>query len=202
MNTMLAHLASATLEAPKVLPRGAKRNKNAGHGYERDVRDVYRAIGFAFLNTARKESRSRDNQQIDLVNENEDQNGRFPYNVQCKSVTGLVDYHAILSGAEKKTKVRRGPLKGQSIKKFIPGIPKVPGVINVILHKFTVPEVRIDGLNNTEKTEFVAKGYYAILVQDDWFQIVKERIELIELRKRVKDLESELAKLKQNDSII
>lgn len=193
---LISNLLSATIEEPKMLPRGTHRNKDVGHGYERTIRDVFRELGFFKLNTARQESRSRDNQQIDLVHEDEHINGRFPYNVQCKSYSQIVNYHEILAGTEKKVKIRRGPNKGEYVRKWVPGIPSINGIINVILHRYTEPKIIIDGVKNEEKTVFEAKGHYATMRQEDFFLIVQERLELEQLRKKVEELEEEVIRLK------
>lgn len=91
-----------------------KRNRSAGNGWERELADLFRKLGFPHIVTTRSESRSRDAQKIDLMNKDERVNGRFPYNVQAKNVTGHLKYGKVM--AEMAT---------------------TPGVINVILHKQT-----------------------------------------------------------------
>lgn len=98
----------------KVVKTNGKRNRLAGHGFERECAKAFRKIGFPHVVTTRSESRSRDNQQIDLINKDEAVNGRFPFNVQCKNSAAKVRYPKILSE-----------------------LPKTPGVINVIIHKQT-----------------------------------------------------------------
>lgn len=91
-----------------------KRNRQAGHSLERGLAEVFRSIGFPHVVTTRSESRSRDNQKIDLMNKDERINGRFPYNVQAKNSTAHLKYAKLLSE-----------------------IPTVPDVMNVIIHKQT-----------------------------------------------------------------
>jgi hypothetical protein len=91
-----------------------KRNRSAGNGWERELAEIFRKLGFPHIVTTRSESRSRDAQKIDLMNKDERTNGRFPYNVQAKNVTGHLKYGKVM--AEMAT---------------------TPNVINVILHKQT-----------------------------------------------------------------
>lgn len=90
------------------------RNRTAGHSFELECARLFREAGFSHVVTTRSESRSRDNQQIDLINKDEGTNGRLPYNVQCKNKTTKVVYHKILSE-----------------------LPKTPNVVNVVIHKQT-----------------------------------------------------------------
>lgn len=73
-----------------------KRNKAAGHGFERQVVKDLKAIGFPNVCTSRLASRLRDSQKIDVVNEDEDKYGRLPYNIQCKNLAKLADYPKLL----------------------------------------------------------------------------------------------------------
>lgn len=91
-----------------------KRNRQAGHKWERQLAESFRSIGFAHVVTTRSESRSRDNQKVDLINEDELKNGRFPFNVQAKTTTSHLSYAKLLSE-----------------------MPEDRGVMNVILHKQT-----------------------------------------------------------------
>ena len=89
-----------------------KRNRRAGHNWELKLADIFRKLGFPYVVTTRSESRSRDNQKIDLINKDEFENGRLPYNVQAKCTVTHLPYGALLSE-----------------------LPKTNKVINVILHK-------------------------------------------------------------------
>lgn len=75
----------------------AKRNRTAGHSLERSVVDILKDIGFEHACTTRSESRSRDNDKIDIMNKDERKNGRLPYNLQCKNVVGVLKYAKVLS---------------------------------------------------------------------------------------------------------
>jgi len=74
-----------------------KRNRSAGNGWERKLAEIFRNIGFPNIVTTRSESRSRDNQKIDLINKDEADNGRFPYDVQAKNVVGHVKYAKVMA---------------------------------------------------------------------------------------------------------
>jgi len=91
-----------------------KRNRSAGNGWERELAELFRAIGFPHVVTTRSESRSRDAQKIDLMNKNEGVVGRLPYNVQAKNTTGHLKYAKVMSE-----------------------MPVEKGIVNVILHKQT-----------------------------------------------------------------
>lgn len=131
--------------------RLARRNSSAGKRYEVVCIRILRAIGFPHLHSTRAVNRHRDGEGIDISNINEAENGRFPYNIQCKNVSGHVKYHDLLAK-----------------------IPVIKGIINVVLHKFT------DNDNRTRK--FIPQGFYAIMHDTDFFQIVAERMELEKLR--------------------
>lgn len=92
-----------------------KRNRAAGHQYERDVAKMFRAMGFEFVQTSRACAPLRDKIGIDLANEDELKNGRLPYNIQLKSLSKAANYLQLLEG-----------------------IPEEPGQINIVLHRATV----------------------------------------------------------------
>jgi len=91
----------------------SNRNRDAGHSFERACVKRLKEIGFEFAASSRAVNRSRDAQKIDIANEDELVNGRFPYNIQCKNTTKL-NYEQILKE-----------------------LPITPGVPNVVLHKRT-----------------------------------------------------------------
>lgn len=97
---------------PVVKRTNGKRNRSAGHSFELKVKDLLVEAGWPHVVTCRSESRSRDNQGIDLINKNEAKNGRLPYNIQCKNATKIPNYIALLTK-----------------------MPKEPGIVNVVLHK-------------------------------------------------------------------
>lgn len=91
-----------------------KRNRSAGHKLERDLVKLFKKAGFTHTVTTRSESKSRDDQKVDLMNKNEYENGRLPYNVQAKTSTSHLSYAKILSE-----------------------LPETKDVVNVIIHRQT-----------------------------------------------------------------
>lgn len=150
-----------------------KRNRWAGHALERTVAELLRGAGFPHVVTSRSESAKRDSQGVDMMNTDELQNGRLPYNIQCKCTTERPKYDALLKG-----------------------LPKVKDVINVIIHKYTSRAASGD------KNMFVTRGHYAIMEMNDFLALIKEREELKARVKELQDLNSFAAKnLMQHDSI-
>lgn len=92
----------------------SSRNRSAGHNYERDVVKALNKSGFIHAVSSRSENRSRDNAKVDICNKDEYKNGRFGYNLQCKSIAGPVPYIKLLSEIE-----------------------QLDSCINVILHRYT-----------------------------------------------------------------
>lgn len=131
-------------------PRGKHRNRRAGHGYELLCRDLFRKIGFEHVVTSRSESRSRDDQKVDLINRDEYKNGRLPYNVQCKNVSRRIEYEKLLAE-----------------------LPQTEGVINVILHKMTTNKGR-----NNRSGVFVPVGTYALMSKRDFLRMAQMIVEL------------------------
>lgn len=74
----------------------ASRNRDAGHNLERDIVNQLREMGFIHAVTCRSESRSRDNQKVDIMNKDEAKNGKLLYNFQCKNYSTLIKYDNIL----------------------------------------------------------------------------------------------------------
>lgn len=85
---------------PKELPKrktGGNRNRNAGHQLERDVALKMRECGFPHAVTARVESKRRDDAKVDIMNKDEEINGRLPYNLQAKNCSTAIGYPLLLS---------------------------------------------------------------------------------------------------------
>jgi hypothetical protein len=80
-----------------------KRNRAAGHNFELKTVSAFKELGFEHVCSTRSESRSRDNQKIDIMHKDEGTNGRFPYNVQCKNTVGPLKYAKVLSELPKDT---------------------------------------------------------------------------------------------------
>lgn len=121
---------------------GGKRNRNAGHAWEREgVNDFGRF--YPNVASSRAVSRARDAEKVDLAYPDEIKFGRFPFNAQYKSYSRPIPYPKLLSE-----------------------LPKIEGVINVIMHK------------QTERvgTRFMPKGKFAILGSDDFFKLVAYKV--------------------------
>lgn len=67
-------------------PVSGKRNKRAGHDYERDEVNAHKKF-FPHLVSTRLANRARDGQGIDICTLDESVHGRFPFDIQCKSVS-------------------------------------------------------------------------------------------------------------------
>ena len=77
---------------------GGKRNRTVGHNYERTIAKRFREeLGWKHVVTSRSESKTRDDQKVDLMNHDEYTNGRMPYDVQCKNTTVNVNYHKLMT---------------------------------------------------------------------------------------------------------
>jgi hypothetical protein len=129
-------------------PRGASRNRTAGHSWELACKKLFIEAGFPHVVSTRSESRSRDADGIDLINKDEGTNGRLPYNVQCKNYARHIKYHEVLGR-----------------------IPKVKGVMNVIFHKLTSNKGKANKVGT-----FSLQGHYVIMHQDDFMELIKERL--------------------------
>lgn len=174
-------LSKAQVETHKSPERGKARNKNAGHGFERWCVKWWVKLGFPHVQTSRQESRSRDNDQIDLMNKDEHINGRFEYNVQDKCYSSTPDYTTIFHGGYKWKKIKRGQNKGERVKVLIKPMPTVKGIINVVFHKLVIKD-DITGKFNPANIDTEA-SIYVTMKLSDFEIIVKERLELQELRK-------------------
>jgi hypothetical protein len=93
----------------------ASRNRSAGNGWERELAELFREVGFSDVITTRLGSRELDGKKIDLMNSNSSKEGRLPYNVQAKNYARSLQYGALLDE-----------------------LPKEEGIMNVVLHKQTV----------------------------------------------------------------
>lgn len=89
-------------------------SRQRGHSWELACIKLLKAIGWTHLVSTRSESRNRDNQKIDIMNANEDKNGRIPINVQAKNYSTRLDYPKVLGE-----------------------MPQDGDQINVIFHKYT-----------------------------------------------------------------
>lgn len=62
-----------------------KRNRRAGHNFERDVVKYFKAVGYVDAKTSRSESKNRDDQKVDIMNVG-------VYNPQCKATNKCINY--------------------------------------------------------------------------------------------------------------
>ena len=133
---------------PKV---GANRNRRAGHKFELLIVEKLREIGFDKVITTRAGSRTRDGQKVDIMNADEAENGRLPYNIQCKLSAKLVKYNDVLKSM---------PVSTQQM--------------NVVLHKYAP---RSTGRKSKGQI-FVPVGTYAILDANDFLKLISTLLKL------------------------
>ncbi len=84
-----------------------KRNRIAGHNWERECVKLLIKVGFPHVVTSRSESKKRDADKIDLMNTDEHENGLLRYSVQCKTLSNAAPYPKLLS----EIKSLKGALK-------------------------------------------------------------------------------------------
>ena len=76
---------------------GGKRNRSVGHSYERKTAKRLREeLGWKHVVTSRSESKTRDDQKVDLMNHDEYTNSRMLFDIQCKNTTVNVNYHKLM----------------------------------------------------------------------------------------------------------
>lgn len=90
------------------------RSRSAGHGWERELAQIFRDIGYKDVITTRQGSRELDSLKIDLMNSQMSKEGRLPFNIQAKCVKNHLPYLKVISE-----------------------LPKEEGIMNVICHKST-----------------------------------------------------------------
>lgn len=71
----------------------ANRNRDKGNGYERQIAQELRELGFTDVGTSRLLSKATDDNKIDLVF----QNKSCPLNIQIKKTTNTPQYFKIRS---------------------------------------------------------------------------------------------------------
>ena len=80
------------------MPTNGKRNRTAGHAWERTSASILRETKFfPHVVTSRSESKARDDKKIDLMNKDEVDNGRLIYSIQCKNTTTSLPYPKLLA---------------------------------------------------------------------------------------------------------
>ena len=128
--------------------KGSSRNRVAGCTHERDEAKTMRSIGYTDIRTSRECSRKRDSQKVDLCNADEDEFGRLPYNIQCKTLCSTAPYPKLLKELEEHNSRKQ---------------------INVVFHKLT---------KKTEGGRFNPVGKYAILNLDDFYVMMEKLLKL------------------------
>ena len=71
--------------------RSSKYSKTKGSRYEQQIAKELRDLGFSGCVTARSESKSTDDNKIDIV----DKNGKLPFNIQLKKTLVAPQYFKI-----------------------------------------------------------------------------------------------------------
>lgn len=84
-----------------------KRNRNAGHQFEREIVNELKLLGFPKAVTARSESKNLDDKGVDIAN-------TPGYQFQCKNMVLNPNYHELITR-----------------------MPQETGVVNVIIHRKT-----------------------------------------------------------------
>jgi hypothetical protein len=132
-------------EEPSVFiikPNGA-RNRRAGHAFELVSAKQLVSV-FPHIASSRSCNRKRDDAGVDLVNSDEYENGRLPYNFQCKSQAQGVNYHSLLKS-----------------------MPKESGIMNVVFHRFTEKKETMSG------DVFIIKGEFGLLRMVDLIELIR-----------------------------
>ena len=74
-----------------VTSMGSNRNRDKGNDYERQVAKELRELGFPGVVTSRSESKSTDDDKVDLI----DKEGKLPVNIQLKKTKNTPAYFDI-----------------------------------------------------------------------------------------------------------
>ena len=78
-------------QSDKPKKRSAAYSKNKGSAYERQIAKELRNIGFTGVVTARSESKSKDDDKIDLI----DKDSKLPVEIQLKRTIAIPQYFKI-----------------------------------------------------------------------------------------------------------
>ncbi len=73
-----------------------KKNRNAGHTFERFWAKTFRDAGYLYCKTTRQASRLLDSCKVDLA--------FIPYNFQCKKVIASINYKELILSIKKALK--------------------------------------------------------------------------------------------------
>lgn len=96
------------VKPPKKTVNG-KRNRRAGHQYERDLANKHKELGFVNAATSRKMSRVLDDSKIDIYG--------LPWNIQAKNVASKINYEKLFLEVS------------EAIKKLVPFRSEYPTII-------------------------------------------------------------------------
>jgi hypothetical protein len=74
-------------------------NRRSGHVFEREIVNVWKALGYSNTCTSRSESKSLDDDGVDLC-------FTQPFAIQCKRTVSQPNFRALINGIEKNLKKR------------------------------------------------------------------------------------------------
>ena len=94
-------LANKELIKPKT---NGKRNKSAGHSWERELVTRLNLLGFN-TGTTRNLSRARDAQKVDIMGVDERKDGFLPFNIQAKNESRVTKFQKHLAEMPKETAI-------------------------------------------------------------------------------------------------
>lgn len=78
----------------------AKRNKSKGNGFELEVVNKLKEIGFTGAVSSRSQNKIADANKVDIV----DIEGKLPVNIQCKHTQNMPNYFTIRDACSDKSK--------------------------------------------------------------------------------------------------
>jgi hypothetical protein len=135
-----------------------KRNRAAGHKFERECVKLLREIGFTDVVSSRSANRARDAQKIDLVNQDEIKSGRLPWAIQCKNVKGHLKYAPVLAEMPDETNITKVVFHNQTEKvkdRFVTknqfAILYLPDFIH-IMHRLKLQSDRLNETTSNKHT--------------------------------------------------
>jgi len=95
------------------------RNKTAGSNWELEVIKRLKEIGFPHVVSTRAENRNLDAAKVDIMNSNERENGRLPFDIQCKTTASTFNYQTFFADPVNKADVILHRQTRKSKKNFI-----------------------------------------------------------------------------------
>lgn len=73
------------------------RNRQAGHGFEREIVNELKDLGYPSLVTSRAESRNMDNRGVDIFDNGLEGGPEFPYYIQNKTMVNQPNFHKLIT---------------------------------------------------------------------------------------------------------